>query len=442
MTDLHTELDETHDPSRRSWVETANAPDAAFPIQNLPLGMFSPPGGSPRAGVAIGDSILDLSRCLALGLVGELDQGRVDSHSLNGLFAQGNKLLRQLRRRLGMLLDADGAEADALRRHEAGVLHAAASCTMHLPARIGDFTDFFAGIHHARTAGTFMTPDNPLPRNYKWVPIAYHSRASSIRTSGWPIVRPNGQWTETPASDPVVGPSRRLDIELEVGMFVGPGNPLGETIPVDTASDHIAGFCLLNDWSARDLQFWEMVPLGPFLGKNFGTTISPWVVTTEALRPFRIPAMPRPPGDPRPLDYLWDDTDQAKGGLTIDLEVRFSSEAMRRDGLAPEVVITSNAEHLYWTPAQMVAHHAIGGCDLQPGDLIGTGTISGPRPDQLSSFLELTAGGTRPFTLGNGETRTWLEDGDMVELHGTCRRDGFVPIGFGPCAGTILPAKP
>ncbi len=441
MTDHHAGLDETHDPARYSWVESANAPDAAFPIQNLPLGIFSPSGGSPRAGVAIGDRILDLPRCVDLELVEELDRGWVDSGSLNGLFAQGNTVACRLRRRLSALLDADGAQADSLRRHGSDALHAVADCTVHLPARIGDFTDFFAGIHHARTAGTFMTPDNPLPRNYKWVPIAYHSRASSIRASGASIVRPKGQRIDTPDSDPAVGPSRRLDIELELGMFVGPGNSLGEPIPIARAGDHIAGYCLLNDWSARDLQFWEMVPLGPFLGKNFGTTISPWVVTAEALRPFRIPAMARPAGDPRPLDYLWADADQVTGGLAIDLEVRFSSETMRRDGLPPKVVISSSAEHLYWTPAQMVAHHASGGCDLQPGDLIGTGTISGPEPDQLSSFLELTEGGKRPFTLGNGEIRTYLEDGDMIELHGTCRRDGFVPIGFGPCTGTILPAK-
>ena len=441
MIDRPDRLNETHDASRKSWIESANSASTAFPIQNLPLGIFSPKDGHPRAGVAIGDQILDLERCVDLGLIDDIDRRWVDHDALNSLLSQGEAVAGQLRRRLGNLLDMKGDLGQTLRRHEADVLHVAADCAMHLPMHIGDFTDFFAGIYHARTAGKFIRPDDPLPRNYKWVPIAYHSRASSVLPSGALLKRPMGQATDHLDGEPTFRPSRRLDIELELGMFVGLKSNLGERIPIAKASEHIAGYCLLNDWSARDIQFWEMVPLGPFLGKNFGTTISPWIVTAEALRPFRIPAMARPQGDPRPLDYLWDDIDQATGGLAIDLEVRFSTAAMRDQGRTAEVVITSNAKHLYWTPAQMVAHHTAGGCDLRTGDLIGSGTISGPTPNQLSSFLELTDGGTQAFALGNGETRTYLEDGDQVELHGTCRREGFVPIGFGPCVGTILPAQ-
>ena len=432
-------LDESHDPARRSWVESANETGTDFPVQNLPLGLFSPAGRAPRPGAAIGDRILDLAAVARLGLIAAPSEADA-SGGLNAWLAQGAGPSRALRRRLGSLLDAHGPEAGLLRQAEADVLHNAADCEMHRPARIGNFTDFFAGIHHARAAGAFMTPDNPLPRNYKWVPIAYHGRASSVRVSGEEIVRPTGQWMDPEASKPEFGPSRKLDIELELGMFVGTGNKLGKPIAVAEAGQHIYGYCLLNDWSARDLQFWEMFPLGPFLGKNFGTTISPWIVTSEAVRPFRVPAMHRPDGDPRPLDYLWDEDDQAQGDVAIALEVWFSTAAMREAGQPAEVVISSDARHLYWTPAQMVAHHTVGGCNLEPGDLIGSGTISGPTRGQLSSFLELTEAGSRPFSLSSGEPRTYLEDGDRVEFRGTCRRDGFASIGFGICAGQIAPA--
>ena len=428
-------LDETHDPARRSWVEEANAPDAAFPIQNLPLGVFSPPGATPRPGIAIGDRILDLAACADRDLLPGVDARLLASDRLNDLLGQGNTVLRTLRRRVGDLLDAKASRTEA-----ATILYDAATCAMHLPVHVANYTDFYAGIHHARAAGALMTPDNPLPRNYKYVPIAYHGRPSSVRVSGGDIVRPNGQRVDGPDAVPEFGPCQRLDIELELGAFIANGNALGTPIGIAEAGEHVAGLCLLNDWSARDIQVWEMFPLGPFLGKNFSTSISPWIVTADALRPFRAPAMARPPGDPQPLAYLSDPGDQEAGGIDIELDVRLATPSMRREGMAAEIVIRSNARHLYWTPAQMVAHHSCGGCNLLPGDLIGTGTISGPTREQLSSFLELTGGGAHPFSLGNGEMRTYLQDGDTAELHGTCRRAGFVSIGFGSCSGTILPA--
>ncbi len=428
------DLDETHDPARRSWVATANRADAAFPIQNLPLGIFSPSDGAPRAGVAIGDQILDLAAGVAAGLIDDVPEAMVAGDTLNALLALGADHATGLRRRLGQLLDASTAPT----AHT--LLHPAAQCRLHLPARIGDYTDFFAGIHHASAAGALMRPDNPLTPNYKYVPIAYHGRASSVRPSGAVVSRPNGQRVLAANTQPVFGPSQRLDVELELGFFIGRGNAPGVPIPIAAAAGHIAGYCLLNDWSARDVQRWEMAPLGPFLAKNFATTISPWIVTADALRPFRVPAMVRPDGDPAPLDYLADAADQARGGLDITLEIRLATAAMQAQGLAAEVVATSNACHLYWTPAQMVAHHASGGCDLRPGDLLGSGTISGPAAEQRGSLLELTQGGRAPLVLSTGERRSFLEDGDLAELHGICRRAGFVSIGFGPCTGLIVPA--
>ena len=433
-----TGLDETHDPERRSSVASANAADNPFPIQNLPLGIFAPGSGTPRIGIAIGDAILDVPACVAAGLL-DLEAELVAGDTLNTLFARGNDTLLALRRQAGHLLDADGVHVGRL---GADLLHAAGSCTMSLPVHIGDYTDYYAGIYHARAAGALLMPENPLPRNYKWVPIAYHGRASSIRLSGGTVSRPNGQLPPEDGAAPEFGPTRRLDLELELGLFVGRGSVLGQPVPIDRAAEHVAGFCLLNDWSARDVQLWEMVPLGPFLSKNFGTTISPWVLTAEALKPFRVGAMARGADDPPPLNYLRDEVDQAAGGLGVALEVRLCTARMRAEYRAPEVIITSDARHLYWTPAQMIAHHASGGCDLRPGDLIGTGTISGPTPDQLSSLLELTGGGRHPFTLSTGESRTFLEDEDLVEISGWCRRDGFRSIGFGVCSGTVGPASP
>jgi fumarylacetoacetase len=413
--------DATHDPARRSWVASANGhPDV--PIQNLPLGLFTPPGGgAPRAGVAIGDAIL------------ELEEAPPDG-TLNALLAQGAAFRRALRARLSEEL----AEGSAAQSRLAPRLHEAAACTLHLPARIGDYTDFYVGIHHATAVGKLFRPDNPLLPNYRHVPIAYHGRASSILPSGTPFRRPTGQ---LPRPDgPVFGPCEKLDYELELGIWIGPGNAQGAPIPIAHAADHIAGFCLLNDWSARDIQAWEYQPLGPFLGKSFATSISPWIVTPEALEPFRIPQPPRPAGDPAPLPYLWDAADQASGGLGLALEAWLVTPGLTAQGLPPHRIADSHARHMYWTVAQMVAHHSSNGCNLNPGDLFGSGTISGPGREGYASLLEATQGGREPLKLASGEERRFLEDGDEVILRAIARREGFVPIGFGECRGRVLPA--
>jgi fumarylacetoacetase len=428
-------IDDTHDPARRSWVTGADGhPD--FPIQNLPLGVFSPHGGAPRGGVASGDSILDLGAVAGLLSGDALTAAEAASGAtLNPLLALGAEPRRALRSALSQLLSDASAEAN-VRPH----LHAAADCVVHLPCAIGDYTDFYAGIHHATNGGKLFRPDNPLLPNYKHIPIAYHGRASSVRASGTPVRRPNGQTMPSDAAAPGFGPCQRLDYELELGVWLGPGNRLGEPIPIDQASSHIAGYCLLNDWSARDIQSWEYRPLGPFLAKSFITTISCWIVTPEALAPFRIPQPPRPAGDPAPLPYLSDETDQSCGAMDLALEALLSTPDMRQRGLPPHRLALSNARHLYWTTAQMVAHQASNGCDLRPGDLFGTGTISGTTPDSLGSLLELTLGGRQPITLETGEQRRFLEDGDEIVLLARASRAGFVPIGFGACRGQVTPA--
>lgn len=437
------DIDDTHDSRRRSWVDSANRPDSDFPIQNLPLGMFAPAGGAPRAGVAIGDMILDLPAAADAGLLDDdvaQAVGATRGASLNHLLARGPALRQALRRQLCAILDADGSRGALARKLAPELLHASADCTLLLPVDVRNYTDFYAGIHHARAAGALMMPDNPLPANYKWVPIAYHGRASSVRASGGAIRRPFGQRRpEHAGGAPTFSPCERLDLELELGLIIGTGNGLGEPIGIDDAHGHIAGYCLLNDWSARDFQFWEMVPLGPFLGKNFSTTISPWIVTPEALAPFRCAAMSRPAGDPAPLPYLHDTQDQQAGGLDVALTVWLQTGAMRSAAQAPHAIVHSNVRHLYWTPGQMVAHHTSGGCNLLPGDLIGSGTISGPTRAELSSLLELTAGGAEPVTLPNGERRSWLEDGDEITFTARCTRAGYASIGFGQCSGRIVP---
>lgn len=340
-----------------------------------------------------------------------------------------------LRQRLLELLGEGAAERPEL-------LHAAAECQMHLPARIGDYTDFYVGIRHAENVGKLFRPDNPLLPNYKHVPIGYHGRASTVRVSGSEVRRPNGQTLPAGASEPVFGPCARLDYELELGIWIGQGNALGEAIPVSRAAEHIAGFCLLNDWSARDIQAWEYQPLGPFLSKSFITSVSPWVVTAEALEPFRRAQPARPEGDPRPLPYLYDDNDQAHGAFDIELEVLLLTEGLREKGLPPQRLTLSNSLSMYWTVAQMVAHHSVNGCQLQPGDLFGSGTLSGAEPGQFGSLLEITAGGKQPVQLASGETRRFLEDGDEVILRARCKREGHVSIGFGECRGKVLAAHP
>ena len=433
MSDL---VDETHDPARRSWVASANSPATDFPIQNLPLGIFSPGNERKRFGIAIGNSILDVEVAHRAGLLagdaavaGEAGK----SGSLNDLFTLGRGVVTELRRQVGNFLDAETQQGAAAQKQAGRLLHLQADCMMHLPVDIGNYTDFFAGIHHARAAGALLMPENPLPANYKWVPIAYHGRASSVRVSGGDIRRPHGQRPRGNGAAPSFGPCERLDLELEMGFYIGPGNELGTPIPIGEAGQHIIGMCLLNDWSARDIQRWEMQPLGPFLSKSFSTTVSPWVVTMDALKPFRLTAFVRPEGDPTPLEYLMDDKDQTAGGLDISLAVLLRTARMCQAGEPAIEIISSNSKYLYWTLAQMVAHHSSGGCNLLPGDLIGTGTISGPTRAELSSLLELTMGGREPMTLPNGEQRGFLADGDEVTLTAKCHREGFAPIGFWPC---------
>jgi len=431
-------VDETHDLQRRSFVASANGhPD--FPIQNLPFGVFRPPGLPPRGGVAIGDQILDLSAAAASPLLdGLAKQASLAGAggTLNPLLALAPPARRALRRRLSELLLEKSEHAKTVTPW----LWEAAKCELHLPAAIGDYTDFYAGIHHAVKIGRQFRPDAPLLPNYKYVPIGYHGRASSVRASGAPVRRPNGQRKGPSEAAPTFGPSQRLDLELELGVWIGAGNPPGAPITIDEADQHIAGLCLLNDWSARDIQAWEYQPLGPFLAKNFATTISPWIVTAEALAPFRIPQPPRSAEDPRPLPYLWSEGDQANGAYAITFEVRLQSEVMRRQGLAPMRLSRSAARHLYWTLAQLVTHHTSGGCDLHPGDLLGTGTISTPDDSGHGSLMELTRNGQAPITLPTGETRAFLEDGDELSLSGLASAPGFVPIGFGPCNAVITPA--
>jgi fumarylacetoacetase len=436
-------LDETHDPARRSFVEAANGRDTDFPIQNLPFGVFSTEADPvPRIGVAIGDRVFDLKKASpATERLARPVRDALQQTSLNSLFALGSPAMRELRRIVADMLD-EGASGNQVRRHAPELLVSAADATLHLPTKVANYTDFYAGIYHARAAGALLTPENPLPPNYKWVPIAYHGRASSIQVGQGTVRRPLGQRPpDAPGGSPSFGACERLDFELEMGFYLASGNNLGNPIPIAKASDEIVGFTLLNDWSARDLQRWEMFPLGPFLSKSFGTSVAPWVVTRDALAPFRVAALSRPEGDPRPLDYLFDTEDQETGGLDVDLEVLLSTEQMRA-AKAPAVrILTSNAKYLYWTPAQMVAHHTINGCNLQAGDLIGTGTISGPSPAELSSMLEFTSAGAKPVVLPNGEKRGFLLDGDEIAFRGQCSRDGYVSIGFGSCTGRITPAE-
>jgi fumarylacetoacetase len=429
-------IDDTHDPGLTSWVGSANG-HRDFPIQNLPLGVFSVGATDARIGVAIGDSVLDL-RALAGGdLLDGHWQLALSLGSLNAWFAHGTEDRLALRRRLSELLSQESYRG-VVEPHLYGIDRV----TMHLPCVIGDYTDFYVGIHHATNVGRQFRPDNPLLPNYKYVPIGYHGRASSVRVSGEPVIRPSGQRKPPEADAPEYGPSRRLDYELELGIFIGRGNELGRPIPIGEAAGHIAGYCLLNDWSARDLQAWEYQPLGPFLAKNFLTSISPWVISPEALAPFRKPMPPRPEGDPAPLAYLHDEADQAAGGLGIQLEVALLTTAMREQRLRPHVLSKGEAAAaMYWSAAQIVTHHASNGCNLNPGDLIGTGTLSTAEETGLGSLLEISRGGKAPIQLPTSETRGFLEDGDELILSAHCEADGAVTIGFGSCTGKVMPSQ-
>ncbi len=428
-----TMIDETHDRARTSWVESANG-HPVFPIQNLPLGVFSIAAAERRIGVAIGDLIVDLRGLAEAGLLDDRWLPALTRPTLNDWFARGHGDARALRRHLSDLLSGE-AQRGAVAPH----LVAQSEATLHLPCAIGDYTDFYVGIHHATNVGRQFRPDQPLLPNYKYVPIGYHGRASSVRVSGEPAIRPKGQRKAAEAEVPEYGPSRRLDYELELGMVIGRGNRLGETIAIGDAAGHIAGYCLLNDWSARDLQAWEYQPLGPFLAKNFLTSISPWVITPDALAPFRTALPPRPEGDPAPLLYLADAGDRAAGGLGITLQVTLSTARMRDAGLPPYRLSQGDATAaMYWSAAQIVAHHASNGCNLQSGDLIGTGTLSTADDGGLGSLLELSRGGKSPLTLPGGEVRSFLEDGDELTLSACCTADGAVAIGFGSCTGRVV----
>lgn len=428
------DIDTTHDPLRRSWVEGADD-HVDFPIQNLPLGVFTVKGGAPRIGMAIGDKIADLHGLSLAGLLPAEATAILVQPLLNDFLASVAALRKKIRQNMSNLLSDP--------KHRVAVspfLHDAIDCTMQLPARIGDYTDFYTGIHHANNIGKQFRPDSPLLPNYKHVPIGYHGRASSIRVSGTDVVRPSGQTRPANADAPQFGPCRRLDYELELGLWVGQGNRLGEPIAIGDAAQHIAGYSLLNDWSARDIQAWEYQPLGPFLAKNFLSTISPWIITAEALAPFRVAQPARPQGDPQPLPYLWDDMDQQRGALSVQIEVYLQTAQMHAAGLAPVRLSLGSATHMYWTPAQLIAHHSSNGCDLQPGDLLGTGTISSPDPSGFGSLMELSIGGSAPLVLPNGETRSFLEDGDIVTMYAKAGAPGFRSIGFGVCSGQVLPA--
>jgi fumarylacetoacetase len=438
-------LNETHNPDAHSWIASANAESSDFPLQNLPFGVFVPREAAdapPRVGVAIGDCVLDVLACHERGAFhgrAEMAADACAESTLNAFMSAGRDTWSALRAQLHQLLRANHAD---LRHHQTIVepsLHTMREVTLLTPAAIGNFSDFYASIHHATNMGTMLRPDSPLLPNYKFVPIGYHGRASSIVASGAAVRRPCGQ-SKSDNQPPTFGPSTRLDYEVELGLFVGPGNPLGEPISIAHAEDHIFGLCLVNDWSARDLQQWEYQPLGPFLGKSFATTMSPWIVTVEALEPFRVPAFVRPEGDPEPLPYLVSDRNRVGGGFGIVLEAWLSSARMRDEGIKAIRVSQADARSLYWTPAQLLTHHASNGCNLRPGDLLASGTVSGPDPQNRGCLAELTWRGTQPIALPTGETRRFLEDGDEVVLKGYAMREGWPRVGFGECRGIVAPA--
>jgi fumarylacetoacetase len=443
MSETTYELNETHDPELRSWIDTANEPGCDFPIQNLPFGVFRPRGADSeeeRVGVAIGDQVVDVLRLKELGLLSSdaAEAARACAGpSLNPLMSLGRHHWSALRWELSGLLSAPGKRRDVV----AGVLVPRAEAEMRLPADVGDYTDFYCSIHHATNVGSMFRPDNPLLPNYKHIPIGYHGRASSLLVSGEPVRRPKGQTKADDADAPSYGATRLLDYELEVGFFVGPGNELGTPIPIADAESQLFGFCLVNDWSARDVQKWEYQPLGPFLAKSFATSLSPWVVTTEALAPFRVPPFERDAGDPQPLPHLDGSENRERGGVDLTLEVYLASARMREEGVEPMRLSRGNFRHMYWTAAQMLTHHASNGCNLRPGDLMASGTVSGPEKEARGCLLELTWRGSEPITLPTGESRKFLADGDEVIFRGHCERPGAVRIGFGECRGVVEPAE-
>ena len=417
-------MDSTHDPDLKSWVDSANAPGCEFPIQNLPFGVFRRKGSTegPRAGVAIGDQILDLA---ALGMA--------SGPTLNAIAAIGRPAWKRLRKALSSRLSTKNRNYKGVRKYLLPMKRA----ELLLPVAVGDYSDFYTGIHHATNIGRMFRPDTPLLPNYKWVPIGYHGRASSIVVSGAPVIRPKGQLKSPDSEEPVFAPSKRLDYEAELGFVIGPGNALGRPIALERALDHVFGVGLLNDWAARDIQPWEYQPLGPFLAKSFASTVSPWVVTLEALEPYRCPAFDRASDDPKPLAYLFSEKDQAQGGFDINIEMHLRTPKLR----TPVRLSRGNFRDSYWTAAQLVAHHSSNGCNLQPGDLLGSGTISGATRESAGSMMELTLAGKAPLELPGGEKRSFVEDGDEVIQRAYCAREGCATIGFGEAAGRVRPAR-
>ena len=439
-------LDHTHDPERRSWVQSANDPSTDFPIQNLPFGVFRRAGEkeSSRVGVAIGDQILDVAACLDAGLLAPAATRAAEAcheATLNSLLALGRDAARALRNDLSELLTVGSPAFDRDHAIASRILVPMSTAELSLPVQIGDYTDFYASIDHATNIGSMFRPDNPLLPNYKWIPIGYHGRSSSIVLSGTDVRRPVGQTRDAADGPPTVGPTRRLDYELEVGAVIATSNALGSPIAIDDAERHVLGLCLVNDWSARDIQAWEYQPLGPFLAKNFATSMSPWIITLDALEPFRARAYPRPIDDPTPLPYLFSLENTNAGGFDITLEVFLSSARMREGRMDPMRMSVGSFVDTYWTLAQLVTHHTSNGCNLRPGDLLASGTVSGPRKESRGSLMEQTWRGTEPLELPSGETRKFLEDGDEVILRGFCERSGRPRIGFGECRGTVVPAR-
>ena len=433
-------LNETHDPNLTCWVESANQANTDFPIQNLPFAVFRRQNSQEnfRGGVAIGDQIVDLAAVHSQGLFSDLAGAALAAGAqptLNTLMGMGAPAWSALRLALSKALRADAVQA-----HQLGAyLIPQHEVEYSVPAQIGDYTDFYTSIYHATNIGKLFRPDNPLMPNYQWVPIGYHGRSSSIVITGTNFPRPQGQTKAPDVQEPSFGPSQRMDYELEIGIFIGPGNTLGQPVRMENAERHVFGLCLLNDWSARDIQAWEYQPLGPFLSKNFASTISPWIVTLEALAPYRQ-AWTRPDGHPQPLPYLESQQNRAGGAIDMQLEVLLESALMRKDRQAPTRLSLGNFNHSYWTMAQMVAHHTINGCNLNPGDFFGSGTMSGPSPDSAGALIELTQGGKQPITLDNGETRTFLQDDDTIIMRAWCDQPSAKRIGFGELRSTVLPA--
>ena len=435
-------MNETHDPSLTSWIESANSADTDFPIQNLPFGVFSRKGDAERrVGVAIGDQIVDIGESLSANLwTGKArDVARwCDRPNLNELMEAPRESLSEFRARLSELLSGTPGDTSVINPLPPGALVPMSEAEMFVPAQIGDYTDFYASIYHATNVGKIFRPDNPLFPNYKHVPIAYHGRASSIVISGTDVTRPKGQSVASGSTTPAFGPTQMLDYEAEVGFYVGRGTKLGETVPLEDAEEHLFGICLVNDWSARDIQSWEYQPLGPFLSKNFATTVSPWVVTWEALEPYRAPAFFRPPSDPQPLPHLSSDKNRNEGGLDLNIEVYIRSMLMREGRLRPFRLSAASLADMYWTPAQMLTHHASNGCNLLPGDLFASGTVSGPESGSQGCLLELTRRGANPIVLPTGEERKFLHDGDEIIMRAYLQREGAARIGLGECSGLIV----